>query len=353
MHYVDEFLTGLISWLPAAVTIVLVVLVIFIIQRILYKQLAGSPGKRFRVQFTVLLLSFVGLLIVVLSLPINDSTKGQLLSLFGLLFSAAIALSATTFVGNIMAGLMLRSVRNFKGGDYVRVGDYFGRVSERGLFHVEIQTEHRDLITLPNLYLVTHPVTVVRSSGTMVWAEVSLGYDIPHGRIRAKLCEAAERAGLEEAFAQVIELGDFSVTYRVSGLLTDTRNLISGRSRLRECMLDLLHGDGIEIVSPTFMNQRPLTADRSFIPPLTRATDAPKSGSPESVMFDKAAQAETVEKLRERREQLAAELEKLKEERGTATGGYREEIDNRIEALKLSVESLAETIEERLKENES
>jgi len=37
------------------------------------------------------------------------------------------------------------------------VGDYFGRVTERGLFHVEIQTEDRDLATLPNMFLVSQP----------------------------------------------------------------------------------------------------------------------------------------------------------------------------------------------------
>ena len=45
-------------------------------------------------------------------------------------------LSSTTFIGNIMAGLMLRVVRSFRPGDFVHVGDYFGRVSEQSLFHV-------------------------------------------------------------------------------------------------------------------------------------------------------------------------------------------------------------------------
>ena len=51
-------------------------------------------------------------------------------------------------------------------GDFISAGDQFGRVTERGLFHTEIQTETRDLTTVPNLFLVTHPVTTVRSSGT-------------------------------------------------------------------------------------------------------------------------------------------------------------------------------------------
>ena len=52
---------------------------------------------------------------------------------------------------------MLRTVRNFRAGDFIRVNDQFGRVTDRGLFHVEIQTADSDLITLPNLYLAAEP----------------------------------------------------------------------------------------------------------------------------------------------------------------------------------------------------
>ena len=157
---------------------------------------------------------------VILTLPVSETTIGQLLGLIGILLSAVIALSAMTFVGNIMAGLMLRAIKNFRPGDFVRVGDHFGRISERGLFHIEIQTEDRDLTTLPNQYLVTNPVKVIRSSGTLVTADVSLGYDVSRVVVERVLLEAATDAELKEPFVYVIGLGDFSVAYRIAGLLT-------------------------------------------------------------------------------------------------------------------------------------
>ncbi len=69
-----------------------------------------------------------------------------------------------------------------------------------GSSYSEDRSEDRDLTTLPNLYLVTTPVTVVRSSGTIVSATVSLGYDVPRSRIEALLKQAAERAELVEPF---------------------------------------------------------------------------------------------------------------------------------------------------------
>ena len=49
--------------------------------------------------------------------------------------------------------------------------------SPPNLLHTEIQNEDRQLVTLPNLFLVTHPVTTVRPSGTIVAARVSTAAD--------------------------------------------------------------------------------------------------------------------------------------------------------------------------------
>jgi small-conductance mechanosensitive channel len=302
-------------------------------------------------------LALAGLVAIILMLPIGDTRQGQLLSLLGILLSAAIALSSTTLVGNAMAGMMIRALRNFRPGDFIRVGDYFGRVSDRGLFHVEIQTEDRDLTTLPNLYLVTNPVKVTRASGTMVTAEVSLGYDVGHGRVRELLERAARAAKLQDPFAHVIALNDFSVTYRISGLLEDVKQLLSVRSLLREKMLDELHRDGIEIVSPTFMNTRALPENKTFIPrssepSMERGDTAPRP-VPEDLIFDKAEEAESVEKLIERHDLIGKEIEEIKVAmKGATDEKRREEMKTRVTRLETARNKLAEIIKKRKEESQ-
>jgi len=213
-------------------------------------------------------LGFLAMLVVAVALlvaaPFAPMTRGQLLGLVGLMISAAVALSSTTILGNAMAGLMHRAVGNFKVGDFVRTEGHFGRVTERGLFPTEIQTEQRDLVTLPNLFLATHPVRVIRRSGTIVTGEVSLGYDTSHAAVEPLLLAAAAAAGLKEPFVQILELGDFTVSYRVSELLTDVSRLLTVPSRLRSAMLDQLHGGGIEIASPTLMSTRAFPCDQAI-----------------------------------------------------------------------------------------
>lgn len=335
--------------LPSAGTVVLVVLVLAVIQRLLARRRSAAQDRVFRHQLILLGLTAVGVVVVVMTLPIGDAKRGQLLSLIGILVSAAVALSATTFLGNAMAGVMLRSVRNFRIGDFIRCGEQFGRVTERGLLHTEIQTEDRDLTTLPNLFLVTNPVTIVRSSGTIVSATVSLGYDVPRARIERALLTAAEETGLADPFVQVLELGDFSVTYRAAGLLAEVKQLVSTRSRLRAAVMDALHGDGVEIVSPTFMNQRVLDPANPVIPDRVEPAGGAASGfTPESVVFDKADEAESLENLRATLEELGQQISELEaHHEELPAGSGKDEAARRLERLTNRRRMLEETIATR------
>ena len=269
---------------------------------------------RWRTQALTFGIAALGVVAVLLTLPSGDLDKQTVLSVIGLGLTAIIALSASTIVANAMSGLMLHSVGNFRPGDFVRVGDHFGRVTERGLFHTELQTEDGDLTTLPNSLLVNHAVTVIRKTGTVVSATVSLGYDVPRTEIEAALIAAASSLGLEEPFVHITELGDFSVTYRIAGFLTDVKHVLRNRSRLRASVLDHLHRAGIEIVSPTFMNQRAVPPEQVFIPrrqPGTGILESHADEVPADLVFDKAERAGHLEELRDRRTELHAELERL------------------------------------------
>lgn len=300
---------------------------------LLKRRWKDNPDAQFRFQLIMLGLTFAAGLAVVVALPISDTLRGQLLSLIGILLSAAIALSSTTFIGNIMAGIMLKVIKSVRPGDFITVLDIVGRVTEMDLLHTEIQTEDRDLVTVPNLYVVTNPMKVVRTSGTIVSAEVSLGYDIQRKKVANLLTDAAMQADLKDCFVQVRSLGDFSVLYRVAGMLEDVKSLISARSRLREKMLDVLHEAGIEIVSPNFMNTRAITENTFFIPRSTGAGDDPDSVRQEDVAFDKAEEAASVEEIRKAIESLEAELTR-------AEASDDEAVKARISSISASKEAL-------------
>lgn len=338
-------MTILWKWLPTVLVAAGCAIALFLANYWLFRREGMLLSEnRLRRQLILILLCAAAVFAVILALPLSETIRGQLLALLGLLLSAAIALSSTTLIGNAMAGIMLRAVGNFRPGDFVQTGEHFGRVSERGLFHVEIQTEDRDLTTLPNLYLLSHPVKVVRSSGTIVSAQVSLGYDVPRAQIEGLLLEAARTAGLAEPFVQIFQLGDFSVTYRAAGLLQEVKELLPARSRLRAAMLDTLHRGGIEIVSPSFMNQRALPLDKVFIPepaPSVPVGAAAPDAPPERIVFDKAEEAESREALREQLKQIQERLAGLQKQRSALPEHARERVDQEIARLEGDRERVA------------
>jgi small conductance mechanosensitive channel len=270
--------------------------------------------RKFPRQMAMMGLSVASAVAVAIALPVSDSTRNQVIGLVGILVSGALAFSSTTVLANLMAGMVLRMTQSFHTGDFVRVGEHFGRVAERGIFDVEIQTEQRELVSLSNSYLMANPITVVRSSGAIVSATLSLGYDVHHAKVEPLLLQAATEIGLEDPFSQVLELGNFAITFRVSGLLLEVGNMLSARSQLNRQVLDVLHGAGIEIMSPTFMNQRPVPAGHGVLPePMLKSASASNESTAEQVVFDKAEEAgqraKARRELKEQQQTLETQIE--------------------------------------------
>jgi small-conductance mechanosensitive channel len=342
MEHLMSLIALIRDWIPFLITLLIAILLIGGLYRVLLTK-RPSTGNVVRRQLLIGLVTAIFVVILILELPINDAPRGQLMSLLGILVTAAVALSSTTLLGNAMAGFMLRSIRNFKPGDFIVVDGHRGRVSELGLLRTEIQTERRNLTTFPNLYLVSNPVSVVRSSGTFISSTVSLGYDVPRDQVEDALLTAAEDAGLTDPFVFVMELGDFSITYLVAGFLEETKYLISAESKLRACMLDSLHRSQIEIVSPTFMNQRQLKPEQIFIPKTSR-TSKPKATAadetrPEERMFDKAELASHEARAEEMLKTVIQEIAELdKAEDGMADDESKQAHLEELQAKKAQLE---------------
>jgi small-conductance mechanosensitive channel len=343
MNILESLLHHAARFLPAIITLIIFSALIWWLVHFTNKRQALADYRRtLAPQFLMVALAVIGLLIFSLTLPFSDTTRGQVVTLVGVILTGIIAISSTTFVTNAMAGLMLRWIRHFKAGDFIEVNGLFGRITERGLFHTEIQNEERDLITFPNLYLIANPTTVIRSSGTIISASLSLGYDIAHQRIEDLLQKAARETGLTEAFVHITELGDFSVGYKISGFLTETKQLLSARSNLKRNILDVLHLADIEIVSPNFMNQRVLHEKATIIPQKIGAQKMPaatRTAAPESVMFDKAESAEEMDQWQERHDGLAKKLEELKKGNDEAEQTQVKLIEEEMTRIKQKMEA--------------
>lgn len=303
---------------PIIYTILTTVFFIFLyyaVKFIMNRQAKGNTDSTLIRSIILFLIVLTGIISIILAVPMSPEIKQELTNIIGIVISAVLALSSATFIGNALAGIMLKAVKNFKPGDFILVQGIYGRVTEMGLFHTEVQTEDRDLTTLPNLFLASNPVKVTRSSGTFIFSEVSLGYDVDRHKIEKSLIKAATTAGLNDPFVLITSLGDFTIVYKVQGLLENVKTIISSKSRLNAMVIDELHKAGIEIVSPRFMNQRQVN-DTVFIPKSIKNDDSSidNSAKAESKIFDKANEAEGIESRKKHLQSLDEKLAKLNAE---------------------------------------
>ena len=351
----DDLISTLTPFGPLATVLALLVAALISARRLIRKHTHAGGRTRFREQMISVIIALAGVLLVVLVLPVSETMRGQLVNLFGLALTAMIALSSTTVVANAMGGLMIRFMGTLRTGDMVTVGDEVGRITEFGLFHTEIQNETRDLITIPNLHLISHPVRAVRQSGTFLTASVSLGYDVHHKLAETLLLKAATEAGLDKPAVHIRELHDHAVEYRVFGFAEDTSLLYTLRSQLHANILDSLQDEGVEIVSPSFMYQRPQPDGTRTIPRKERKVEdtSAEQEAVEELAFDKASQAEAVENLGKEQGALLDEIKGLKGELDKAEEQDQERLQREISVKERRAERLASLLESALGEEKS
>lgn len=188
----------------------------------------------------------------------TDAFKG-----LSVLIGLMISLGATSVVGQAAAGLILTYTRTLRPGEFVKIGEYEGTVTELGMFTTRIRTGLGEVLTLPNS-MITGTVTknysrTVQGPGYVVDTVVTIGYDTPWRQVEAMLLEAAKRTPgiLEDPAAQVFQtaLSDFYPEYRL------VAQAIPSQPRPRAVLLSMLHANiqdvfneyGVQIMSPHYL----------------------------------------------------------------------------------------------------
>ena len=290
----------------ATVGLLVLILALAVLRRLLERRRIREGAPRFASDLVLVCFAIVGMTMIILLLPVSETTQGQLLSFLGIVISASVALSSGSLVGNAMGGVTMRiGVSRMDVGDLIIVGEHTGRVTEIGVLHTEIQAPGRDVVWLPNQWLANQPVKVLQESGTLVSETVSLRYEEPRQVVEDLLRSAAADAGLKEPhFAGVAELKESSAIYQVGGMVADTKLLYSMRRRFRGAIMDRLQEAGIDIVSPRYVTLDTDSPERLAaldVPPRAGSdiTDPGDGSAPEAVGFDLADRA--VERARETR----------------------------------------------------
>ena len=163
--------------------------------------------------------------------------------------------------------------------------------------------------------------------------------------VEKALKDAAEKTGLKDPYVYITNLGDFSVVYKIHGFLEDSTTFFSTASRLNVNVMDGLHAQNVEIVSPTFMNQRRVD-DTVFVSQVSTKQDNLQEDEilPEELIFDEAMASAKLEK---KKNFLLLLDEKLQENKKLLKQTKDKEEEARLE---LSVQRMEE-VQEKIKQS--
>ena len=188
------------------------------------------------------------------------------IELFGLLaslavFSLIIGLAMQQTLGNIVNSFMLALDQPFEVGDRIEVEGYLGSVASVGILSTKILTHEENLVVIPNNSLVNSTViNHARGGGDGVGRRISLvqdigvgyGEDIDHVKytILKLMRECPYIITKPEPRVLLIELGDYSKTFRMFGWVEDYSDEYVARDWLLKNVDEVFDVEGIEIPYP-------------------------------------------------------------------------------------------------------
>ncbi|MHB9796224.1 mechanosensitive ion channel family protein [Pseudomonas sp. MT3] len=268
VRYLLDGMLGAMPGLAVALCIVLIARAFSSFARRLLQRLArpGTLGwlTEETLQPTTRLTSLaIWLFALVMAYPYLPGSGTEAFKGVSVLIGLMISLGASSVIGQAAAGLILTYSRTLRAGEFVRIGEHEGTVTEVGMFNTTIRTGLGEVLTLPNS-MITGSVTknysrIVHGQGYVVDTVVTIGYDTPWRQVEAMLIEAARRTEgiLEKPAPHVFQtaLSDFYPEYRL------VAQAIPSEPRPRAELLSVLHANiqdvfneyGVQIMSPHYL----------------------------------------------------------------------------------------------------
>ena len=218
----------------------------------IYEETAG-PTRR----IVVILLWVFAFTIFYSYLPGSSSDAFKGISVF---IGLMVSLGSSGIVNQAISGMMITYARALKVGDFVKIDDIEGTVTDLGPLSSKIKTLRNEEITLPNATIASSATTnfsrLSESDGVFTPTSVTIGYDTPWRQIQALLVLAAERTpGVRKQpkpFVLQTALDDFYVRYTLLVCLEQPQTRGRVLSVLHANIQDAFNEYGVQIMSPNY-----------------------------------------------------------------------------------------------------
>jgi len=209
----------------------------------------------------------VWLFAIVMAYPYLPGAQSEAFKGMSVLVGLMLTVGGANLIGQAASGLILMYSRTLRVGEFVRLADHEGTVTELGTFTTRIRTGLGEELTMPNA-LVLGTVTknysrAVQGRGYVVDTTVTIGYDTPWRDVESMLTEAASRTPgvLRDPQPRVFQmaLSDFYVEYRLvcQAAPSEPRPRAEVLANLHGHIQDVFNEHEVQIMSPHYYRDPP------------------------------------------------------------------------------------------------
>ncbi|MEA9357634.1 mechanosensitive ion channel domain-containing protein [Bacteriovorax sp. PP10] len=207
-----------------------------------------------------LLRFFICMFALVIIYPYLPGSGTKALEGVSVFVGLMISLGSSSAIANIIAGVMISYMRAFKKGDYVKIGESMGKVTEKGLIVTKMITYKNEEITIPNTQVlssqVTNYSTKAQSRDLILYTTITIGYDTPWTLVHKMMIEAAERSPLisqdKKPFVLQTALNDYHISYQLNAFTENEDKIPGAYSELHQNIQEVFAENQVEIMSPGF-----------------------------------------------------------------------------------------------------
>jgi small-conductance mechanosensitive channel len=226
----------------------------------------------------------VWLFAIAMAYPYLPGAQTEAFKGLSVLVGLMISLGASSLVGQAASGLILTYGRVYRKGEYVRIADQEGTITDLGIFATRLRTGLGEELTLSNSTILAGTTRnysrAVKGPGFVLDTAVTIGYDTPWRQVEAMLCEAARRTPgvLADPPPQVFQtaLSDWYPEYRLvcQAIPAEPRPRATVLSALHANIQDVFNEYGVQIMSPQYYEDpstpKIVPPDKWFTPPAAR-----------------------------------------------------------------------------------
>jgi small-conductance mechanosensitive channel len=165
-------------------------------------------------------------------------------------------------VGQAASGLIMIYSRVLREGEYVKIGEIEGLVTEVGIFSTKLRTSSGEEVNVPNATIgnstTVNSSRLTEGNALVMHTTVTIGYNTPWRQVHALLMRAAESTpglrSVPKPFVTQSALSDAYVEYQLCVQVDRPEIRRITMTALHANIQDVFNEFGVQIMSPHYEN---------------------------------------------------------------------------------------------------